>query len=117
MKSLNTITLIGRLGRHPEVRTSKSGSPWCKLAVATNRRRKDGDSWKEETDWHQVKVFGAEAERCGQWLRSGSLVSIEGSMSYDRWEDDEGKTRVAAAILANKVGFLGDLREQQQIPA
>lgn len=111
MKSVNTITLVGRLGRHPEVRQSKAGNPWCKLAVATNRRRRDGDGWKEETDWHSVKVFGDEAVRCEQRLRSGSLVSVEGSMSYDKWEDDAGKTRVRASILAHKVGFLTDLRE------
>lgn len=112
MKSMNAIHIVGRLGRHPEVRQSKAGKPWCKLAVATNRARRDGDGWKEETDWHQVKVFGDEAVRCEQMLRSGSLVSIEGTMSYDKWEDEAGKTRVHATVLANRVGFLSDLRER-----
>lgn len=112
MRGMNRVTLIGRLGRHPELRESKTGGRWCTLSVATDRRRKDGEEWKTETDWHQVKVFGSEAEKCEQMLRSGSLVSVEGSMHYDKWEDEGGKTRVAARIAADRIGFLSDLREQ-----
>lgn len=111
MRTMNRIVLIGRLGRHPELRESKSGGRWCALSVATERHRKDGEQWKVETDWHQVRVFGSEAEKCEQMLRSGSLVSIEGSMHYERWEDEDGKTRVAARISADRVGFLANLRE------
>ena len=111
MRGMNRITLIGRLGRNPELRTSKAGKPWCTLAVATDRRRKDGDEWKTETDWHQVKVFGQDAERCEQMLRAGSLVSVEGRMTYERWEDDKGTKRVAPRVIARDVGFLTDLRQ------
>ena len=112
MRGLNKIVLIGRLGTHPDVRTSKAGKAWCSLSLATDRVRKEGEEWKTETDWHQVRVFGKDAERCEQMLRSGSLVSVEGSMTYDKWEDDEGKKRVSARVLADRVGFLGDLRER-----
>ncbi|MEZ4320167.1 MAG: single-stranded DNA-binding protein [Myxococcota bacterium] len=112
MKGLNKIVLIGRLGSHPEVRQAKAGGAWCSLSVATDRARKEGDEWKTETDWHQVRVFGKDAERCEQMLRSGSLVSVEGTMTYDKWEDEDGKKRVAARILADRVGFLSDLRER-----
>lgn len=111
MRGMNRVTLIGRLGRNPELRTSRAGSPWCTLAVATDRRRRDGEEWKTETDWHQVKVFGADAERCEQMLRAGSLVSVEGQMTYERWEDDKGQKRISARILARDVGFLTDLRQ------
>lgn len=111
MRGMNRVTLIGRLGRHPELRTSKAGRPWCTLAVATDRRRKEGEEWKTETDWHQVKVFGQDAERCGQMLRAGSLVSVEGQMVYDRWEDKEGNKRISAQVYAKDVGFLTDLRQ------
>lgn len=110
MRGMNRVTLIGRLGRHPELRTSKSGTSWCTLAVATDRRKKDGDGWKNETDWHQVKVFGADAERCEQMLRAGSLVAIEGSMTYEKWEDKEGRKRLSPRVLAREIGFLTDLR-------
>jgi single-strand DNA-binding protein len=111
MRGLNRITLIGRLGRHPELRTSKTGTPWCRLAVATNRPARDGDGWKEETDWHRVKVFGSDAERCDRMLRAGSLVSVEGTMTYDHYEDKDGVKRVASQVIARNIGFLTDLRE------
>ena len=112
MRGLNKIVLIGRLGSHPEVRTGKAGNAWCALSLATDRVRKEGDEWKTETDWHQVRVFGKDAERCEQMLRSGSLVSVEGKLTYDKWEDDEGKKRISPRVLADRVGFLGDLRER-----
>ncbi len=115
MRGMNRVTLIGRLGRHPELRTSKAGNPWCTLAVATDRRRKDGDEWKTETDWHRVKVFGNDAERCERMLRAGSMVAIEGTMTYDKWEDDQGKKRISPRILAERVGFLSDLRERAAV--
>jgi len=114
-RGLNKIVLIGRLGSHPELRTGANGTPWCRLSVATGRPKKDGDEWKTETDWHQVRVFGRDAERCEQMLRSGSLVSIEGKMTYDKWQDDDGKQRFSARVVAERVGFLTDLRER--IPA
>jgi single-strand DNA-binding protein len=113
MRGLNKIVLIGRLGSHPELRTSQNGNPWCRLSVATDRRKKEGDEWKNETDWHRVKVFGKEAELCEQMLRAGSLVSVEGRVTYDKWEDDEGKKRTVSNVVADRVGFLSDLRERQ----
>ncbi|MCB9675369.1 MAG: single-stranded DNA-binding protein [Alphaproteobacteria bacterium] len=112
MRGLNKIVLIGRLGNHPELRTAKDGGAWCSLSVATDRLKKEGDEWKTDTDWHQVRVFGKDAERCGQMLRSGSLVSVEGRMTYDHWQDEEGKKRFSARVLADRVGFLSDLRER-----
>ena len=112
MQGLNKIVLIGRLCSHPELRTGKSGTAWCNLSVATDRNRKEGDEYKKETDWHHVRVFGRDAERCEQMLRSGSLVSVEGRMTYDKWEDDDGKKRVSPRIIADRVGFLSDLRDR-----
>lgn len=111
MRGLNRVTLIGRLGRHPELRTSKAGKPWCKLAVATNRRKKHGEEWKEETDWHRVTVFGDDAERCDRMLRAGSLVAVEGTMTYDQYEDKDGVKRTSPEVIARNIGFLTDLRE------
>lgn len=111
MRGMNRVTLIGRLGRNPELRTARNGTSWCTLAVATDRRKKDGEEWKTETDWHQVKVFGSDAERCERMLRAGSLISVEGQMTYERWEDKEGRKRTAARVVARDVGFLTDLRQ------
>ncbi|NCG22023.1 MAG: single-stranded DNA-binding protein [Rhodobacterales bacterium] len=64
----------------------------------------------ETTDWHRCMVFGERAERAEQFLRSGSLVGVEGSMNYESWTDDEGIKRNKATVLVDQIHFLSDLR-------
>lgn len=107
MRGLNRVTLLGRLGRDPELRTSAaSGKAWASFSLATDRSRREGESWVEETDWHRVKVFGRDAERCGQRLSKGSLALIEGTLTYESWQDKEGVRRTSTVILADRVTFL-----------
>ena len=110
MRGVNRLIVVGRLGQDPELRTSKAGNPWCTFNVATNRSRKSGEQWVEETDWHRVKVFGTQAERCHEFLRRGSMVSVEGAVTCEQWTDDEGIKRSATRILAERVGFLSDMK-------
>jgi len=111
MRGVNRSVVVGRVGSDPELRTSKSGNPWCTFSVATDRKRKVDDQWVDETDWHRVKVFGREAEACQRFLRRGSMVGVEGSMNYEKWKDDDGRNRITPALLADRVSFLTDLRE------
>lgn len=110
MRGYNRIFLIGRLGQDPEIRVGKSGAPWGVLGVATNRARKEGDVWVEETDWHDVKVFGNEAERVQRLGRKGAMVAIEGSLVYETWNDDAGNKRRKARVMASRVQFVSDYR-------
>ncbi len=110
MRGMNRVMLIGRLGRDPEVRQGKGGTPWGTFTIATNRPKKEGDGWIEETDWHDVKVFGEDAERCSRKLRKGSLVGVEGALVYDTWTADDGQKRRKARVAASRVHFLTDLR-------
>ena len=110
MRGLNRIVVLGRLGQDPELRQGKNGSAWTMFSVATNRPRKDGDQWIEETDWHNVRVFGDEAERCHRMLRKGSVVAVDGAMVYESWTDDDGVKRRTARIVARNVTFVADLR-------
>src|SRR5688572_27798097 len=106
MRGMNRIVIIGRLGADPELRTAKSGNPWATLSVATNRARKEGDTWIEETDWHEVKVFGEDAERCHRRLKRGSVVAVDGSLVYEAWTDDQGARRRKPKIVASRVQFV-----------
>lgn len=112
MRGINKVVLVGRLGRDPEVRTGKSGVPWCTFTMATNRARRENDGWVEEADWHDVKVFGDDAERCQRMLRKGSVVGIDGALTYDAWTDENGQKRRKARIAARQVHFVTDLRSQ-----
>jgi len=106
MRTLNKVVVVGRVGRDPEMRISAGGVKWGVLSVATNRARKDGDSWIEETDWHNVKVFSKDAEYAEKNIKRGALVYVDGSVQYDRWTTKEGEKRTSTRILADRIGIL-----------
>lgn len=109
MRGLNQMIVVGNLGDDVQLKTSKDGRPWAQLSVATSRPRREGDAWVDQTDWHRVRVFGAEAERCARFLKKGSLVAVDGSLTYEKWTDDEGENRVRTVVVARQVQFLGGL--------
>ena len=116
MRGMNRIFLIGRLGQDPELRVGKSGAPWGVLGVATNRARKDGEVWIEETDWHDVKVFGAEAEKVQKMGQKGAVVAIEGSLVYETWNDEQGNKKRKARVIASRVQFVANYRRPGDAP-
>ena len=101
------VTLIGNLGRDPEVKTSTAGTAWATLSVATTRRAKDGDSWSNVTEWHSVKVFGREAEWLGRDARKGSQVYAVGHIETERWTGKDGAERQRQVIVARSCRVLG----------
>lgn len=111
MRGMNRIVIVGRLGQDPELRQAKNGTAWCSMSVATNRSRREGEQWIEETDWHDVKVFGEDAERSHRRLRKGSVVAVDGSLVYETWTDDSGVRRRKPKIIATRVQFVAELRE------
>lgn len=82
--------LIGRLGADPEIRYTPNGDAIATLNVATSRRWKDKNSGerKEETEWHRVTFFGSIAKVCGDYLKKGSQVYIEGRIKTDKYQKD-----------------------------
>ena len=106
MRGMNRIMLVGRVGSDLELRISRAGNPWGHLSLATNRPRKTEDGWSEDTDWHRVKVFGSLAERCQKVVRKGALVCVEGSMTYERFEAEDGHSVRYANVLADRVEVL-----------
>ncbi|HMO01842.1 MAG TPA: single-stranded DNA-binding protein [Oligoflexia bacterium] len=106
--SLNKVLLIGNLGKDPESRSTPGGLAVSRFSVATTERRKDeSGSWKDQTEWHNVVVFGRTAENCSQYLKKGSQVFIEGKITTRKWQDKEGKDRWTTEIIGNTVQFLG----------
>jgi len=106
MKTINRVFLMGHLGAKPELRLSKAGKPYTRLSLATRRYR--GPDEDEATDWHSVFVFGAEAERCANWLDRGALLFVEGTLSY--WqvtkEEENRAFPYRNAINADQVRFI-----------
>ena len=104
MRADNRITLTGHVGQEPELKVGRSGTPWCSLSLATNRRRRTMEGeWEEQTDWHDVRLFGQAAHFVQREVRKGSRVEVEGSLAYDTWTDDDGNRRRSARILATSI--------------
>lgn len=105
---VNKAILIGNLGRDPEVRFTASGRAVANFTVATSERWTDQDgNKKEHTEWHNIVVWGKQAETCGQYLSKGRQVFIEGTIRRRDYEDKEGNKRYVTEIIARDVRFLG----------
>ena len=105
--SLNRISIIGNLGRDPEMRATASGTTVTTFSVAVNERRRDADgNQQEKTLWFRVSAFGRLAEICGQYLSKGASVYVEGRLDPQEWTDAAGANRVTLGIVANDVRML-----------
>jgi single-strand DNA-binding protein len=106
--NINRVVLTGNLTRDPEVRSTGSGLAICKLGIAVNGRRKNGQTgqWEEKANFFRVTVFGRQAESCGQYLTKGRPVAIDGRLEWSEYEV-EGQKRQSVDIIAENVQFLG----------
>ena len=103
---MNRVIITGNLGQKPELKNAKSGLAITNLRVATNERVKDGDQWKDHTEWHTIVVFGKQAENYEQYLDKGSKVAVEGKIRTRQWDDKEGNKRYSTEIVADRVEFM-----------
>lgn len=106
---LNKVMLIGNLGRDPEVRQTQSGTPVANFSLATTRVWRDRDGAKqEETEWHQIVVWGRQAEIAGQYLTKGRQVFIEGRIQTRSWDDrNTGEKKYRTEVIAENFQMLG----------
>lgn len=107
MAGINKVIIVGNLGRDPEVRYAQSGMAICKLSVAVTERVKDGDAWKDHTEWFRVTLFGKQAENAGQYLQKGRQVYVEGRLKTDKYKDKDGVEKTSVEVVGNVVQFLG----------
>ena len=108
MASVNKVILVGNVGRDPELRYTQGGQPVASFSVATNERFKDRDgNWKDRTEWHRIVAWARLAEICGEYLRKGSQVYIEGRIQTRDWEDKEGNKRQTTEVVALSMQMLG----------
>lgn len=108
MASVNKVILVGNLGRDPEVRYMPSGDAIANLSLATTEIWKDKNGEKQEaTEWHRVVFFGRQAEICGQYLKKGSQIYVEGSLRTRKWQDKDGQDRYTTEIRGERMQMLG----------
>jgi single-strand DNA-binding protein len=106
--SVNKVILIGNLGRDPEVRFTAGGKALARFSIATSEMWNDAEGTRQErTDWHNIVVWGKQAESCGQYLQKGRQVYIEGSIRNRQYDDKDGNKKYITEIHALRVQFLG----------
>ena len=104
MASVNKVTILGNLGKDPEIRYTPSNMAIATVSIATTYKPKDKDP---ETEWHRVVFFGRQAEVAGEYLKKGSSVYVEGRLRTQKWTDKNGVERYTTEIIAESMQMLG----------
>ena len=109
MASVNKVILLGNCGRDPEVRYQSSGAAIASVTLATSTRRKDKTTGEmvEDTQWHRLSFFDRVAEICGEYVKKGSQIYIEGRLRYGKYTDKDGIERQSTDIIVNELVLLG----------
>jgi single-strand DNA-binding protein len=103
---LNKAIIFGNLTRDPELKALPSGMQVANISLATNRTWKDNNGAKQEsTDYHNVVVFGRQAETVAQYLKKGASIFIEGRMQTRSWDGQDGKKQYRTEVVADRVQF------------
>ena len=104
---INTINLVGRAGREPDVRYFESGSIVANFTLAVNRRSRD-----EEPDWFNLEIWGKQAQIAADYVKKGSLIGITGSFKIDSWKDkNTGEDRYKPVVRVDRLNLLGSRKE------
>jgi single-strand DNA-binding protein len=109
MAGVNKVILIGHLGKDPEIRYTQGGTCVAIFSIATSEtwKNKGTGKKKEQTEWHRIVAWRRLAEICGEYLRKGRQVYIEGSLQTRKWEDKDGNKRYTTEVVASKMQMLG----------
>ena len=106
---INSVTLVGRAGRDPEVRYFESGTVVANLTMAVNRRNRD-----DEPDWFNLEIWGKQAQVAADYVKKGSLIGITGSFKLDSWKDrNTGEDRNKPVVRVDRLELLGSKRDSE----
>ena len=106
---INSVTLVGRAGRDPEVRYFESGTVVANLTMAVNRRNRD-----DEPDWFNLEIWGKQAQVAADYVKKGSLIGITGSFKLDSWKDrNTGEDRNKPVVRVDRLELLGSKRDAE----
>lgn len=116
-RGINRVTLVGNLGQDPEVRFMPNGGAVANFTVATSESWKDKNTGeqKEETEWSRIVVYGRLAEICGEYLKKGSKVYLEGKLKTRKWQNQQGQDQYSTEVICHDMQML-DSRNGSQAP-
>lgn len=105
---INKVTLIGHLGQDPEIRRLENGTPVGRFSLATSESYKDAaGELKTDTEWHNIVVWRQQAELAERLLKKGTLLYVEGKITYRKFTDKNGIERTVTDIVANNFRLMG----------
>jgi single-strand DNA-binding protein len=104
-RSVNKITLIGNVGRDPDIQQTKSGMKVAHFSLATDRRKSADAEQEDRTDWHRLTLWNLQAQFAEEYIRIGDRIYVEGRLEYDSYERD-GVTIPTAEIIVHSVVML-----------
>ena len=112
-RSVNRVTLLGNVGKDPEIRSTAGGNIVANLTLATSDNQKDAQgNWQERTEWHNLVAFKRTAEIVRDYVKKGSKLYIEGKITNRSWDDKEsGQKRYKTEILVNELVLLTSREE------
>lgn len=114
MSSVNKVILVGNLGKDPEIKTFDSGNQVANFPLATSEKFKNRDGeLQEETEWHNITMFGKKAELAEQYLRKGSKIYVEGKLRTRSYQDNDGNTRYITEIKTDSFAFLDGVTKSE----
>ena len=106
--SFNKITVVGNLGRDPELRYTPQGNAVCNFSIATNEKKRDkSGEMQDVTTWFRVTLWGKQAENASKYLTKGSPIYIEGRLRVEEWTDRDGNNRYTLEVQGTDMQFLG----------
>jgi single-strand DNA-binding protein len=112
-RSVNKVTLLGNVGKDPEIRSTAGGTMVANLTLATSDRQKDAQgNWQDRTEWHNLVAFTRTAEIVRDYVKKGSKLYIEGRIQTRSWDDKEsGQKRYRTEIIVNELVLLSSREE------
>jgi single-strand DNA-binding protein len=113
MKSVNRATLLGNVGRDPEIKVTGSGTSVANFSIATSERYKDkSGEWQDRTEWHNVVAYGRPADIIRDYVRKGSKLYVEGRIQTRSWDGNDGAKHYRTEIVVDQVVLLSGGEKQ-----
>jgi len=115
MAGINKVILVGRLGKDPEVRYTSDGTAIASFSIATSETWKDKAGTKhEKTEWHNIEAWRRLGEICGEYLKKGMQVYVEGRLQTDSWTDKSGNKRYSTKVVVREMQMLDGKQQAPQ---
>lgn len=116
MASFNQISIVGYLGRDPELKHTPVGDAVCSFSLATTKRKKKGDDNEEKTTWFRCTLWRRQAELAAEYLAKGSQVWVSGELETNEYTDRDGNHRTSVDVSVSNIQFLSKTAEKEGRP-